>query len=97
MTIISIETEAYQNIIERLEKILEKLSELHKGPKLKDDWLDNQNVSQLLKISLRTLQSYRDSKLIPFSKIRGKIYYKSSDIDLFLESGYEPLIHCTND
>ena len=49
-------------------------------------WLDNQDVSQMLNISLRTLQNHRDNGVIPFTKLGSKIYYKASDIDSLLNS-----------
>jgi hypothetical protein len=51
----------------------------------KDDKpLDNQDVSQLLNVSLRTLQRYRTEGLLPFFKLGQKIYYKTSDIREFV-------------
>jgi excisionase family DNA binding protein len=50
--------------------------------------MDNQDVCELLHISKRTLQHYRDSGKLPFSQIGAKIYYKASDIDAFLQSNY---------
>ncbi len=54
----------------------------------REAWLDGQDVMQLLHISSRTLQTYRNNGILPFSQIRGKIYYKFSDIENILESNY---------
>jgi len=43
-------------------------------------FLDNNEVCEILHISSRTLQDYRDKGLIGFYKIEGKILYKLSDI-----------------
>jgi len=59
---------------------------------LDERWLDNQQVCDLLIISKRLLQSYRDEKKIPFSQINHKIYYKASDIQKFLKKNYKPVI-----
>ncbi|MFV0587976.1 helix-turn-helix domain-containing protein [Bacteroides reticulotermitis] len=50
--------------------------------------LDNRDVCKLLQISLRTLQDYRDKRLIAFYKLEGKILYKMSDILRLLERNY---------
>lgn len=42
--------------------------------------LDNEDVQRLLKISFRTLQRYKTEKLLPYTKIKGKSYYKKSDV-----------------
>ena len=49
-----------------------------------DKPMDNQDVSQLLHISHRTLQRYRSDGLLPFIKIGQKIYYKTSDVRDFI-------------
>ena len=45
-----------------------------------DELLDNQDVCQLLGITHRTLQRYKQYKLLPYEKIKGKSYYKKSDV-----------------
>jgi MerR family transcriptional regulator, repressor of the yfmOP operon len=55
---------------------------------LNEKWLSGDQVCNLLMISKRSLQTYRDQGVIPFSQIKRKIYYKASDIDLYLESHY---------
>lgn len=49
-------------------------------------WLDNQDVCDVLGISKRTLQTYRDKGLLPFSQIRHKIFYKPEDVEKFSQS-----------
>lgn len=55
---------------------------------LKNTWIDNQEVMQMLHISQRTLQTLRSNGTIPYSKIRGKFYYKVSDIEKLLQANY---------
>lgn len=43
-------------------------------------WLDNQDVMQMLHVSSSTLQRWRDINQLPYSKIKGKIWYLESDI-----------------
>ena len=45
---------------------------------------DNKQVCELLKISSRTLQTYRDTGVLPFSQIGRKCYYKAIDIEQFI-------------
>jgi MerR family transcriptional regulator, repressor of the yfmOP operon len=51
-------------------------------------WLSSDEVCHLLRISKRTLQSYRDHGILPFAQIGRKIYYKASDIDEYLNQHY---------
>lgn len=53
-----------------------------------DTFLGNKDVCKLLQLSPRTLQDYRDKRLIAFYKLEGKILYKMSDIRKMLENNY---------
>jgi len=77
-------------IMNKLKNLDEKFIELKDKAEnpLKERWLDNQEIMFILKISKRTLQTYRDEKLIPYSQIGNKIYYKSSDVEKFLLKNY---------
>ena len=48
----------------------------------------DEELSQRLKISRRSLQDYRNQGRIPYIKLGGKILYRSSDIERMLEEGY---------
>lgn len=65
-----------------------ELSQASRVERLKNTWIDNQDVMQMLHISTRTLQTLRTNGTIPFSKIRGKFYYKVSDIEELLQANY---------
>ena len=90
MEVVTLQSEVFINIVEMLKELNEKFEKLEyeaKNP-LTEKWLDNQEVVQLLKISKRTLQTYRDENLIAFSQIGNKMYYKTTDIEAFLKQNY---------
>ena len=49
-----------------------------------EKYLTNREVCQLLRISSRTLQNWRDTGKIQYIKLKGKILYKESEIFIFL-------------
>lgn len=49
-----------------------------------EKYLTNQEVCQLLRISSRTLQNWRDTGKIPFIRLKGKVLYKESNVFTFL-------------
>ncbi|WP_299124622.1 helix-turn-helix domain-containing protein [uncultured Winogradskyella sp.] len=55
---------------------------------LKDTWIDNQYVLQTLHISKRTLQTLRTNGTLPYSKVKGKFYYRVADIEQLLQDNY---------
>ena len=78
--------EAQEQMREVIRKLNDKIDRLNRkldsnnSPVTQDEtWLDNQAACQFLKISKRTLQSYRNQRVLPYSRIRGKIYYRLSD------------------
>ena len=54
-------------------------------------YLSSEEVCSHLRLSTRTLQEYRNSGMLPFYKIGGKILYKQSDIQTMLERHYYPI------
>lgn len=49
-------------------------------PAHSSQWLDNQEVMQILKISASTLKRRRLEGTLPCTRMKGKCYYKDSDI-----------------
>ena len=50
---------------------------------------DNQEVCQLLRISKRTLQRYRNNGALKFHSIYHKTYYKESDLHEFIRNNFD--------
>ena len=51
-------------------------------------YLTDKEVSQILKVSRRTLQEYRNDGVIPYMLLGGKVLYRESDLESVLESCY---------
>ncbi|NQU32617.1 MAG: helix-turn-helix domain-containing protein [Bacteroidetes bacterium] len=85
----------YFNLIKKIDKIDKRLDcleilltskqEEHK-PKRK--WLDVPEVCLLLNVSKRTVQAYRDNRMLKSTKLVGKIYFKAADIEAILGKNY---------
>jgi predicted DNA-binding transcriptional regulator AlpA len=87
MNAIIFSEEDFTKIINDLSEIKQAVNKKNLQP-LADKWLDVQEVCQLLHISKRTLINYRAEGLLPYSQINAKIYFKSSDIESYLEKHY---------
>ena len=81
---------------EMLDKIHSRISELALNVKTKqhlepqDVFFDNQEFLQLMNISKRTAQVWRDSGNIGYSQMGNKIYYRLIDIQDLLNENYNP-------
>ncbi|ANI89807.1 DNA-binding protein [Arachidicoccus ginsenosidimutans] len=53
-----------------------------------EKWLDNQEVCLMMNITKRTLQTYKDKGMLPYSKLNRKNYYKLSDVQALLKAGH---------
>ena len=51
-----------------------------------DEWLSSEEARQILGVSPKTWQNYRDRGIIPFSQTGRKIYVLRSDLDNYLKS-----------
>ncbi len=75
--------------LERLSTVVEKLFISRKPTLNGDSSYTDEELSQKLKLSRRSLQDYRNEGCIPYIKLGGKILYRSSDIEKLLEDGYK--------
>jgi len=53
-----------------------------------EEWLDGPEVMSMLNISTRTLQTLRSNQTLPYSRINGKFYYKTEDVENLLNRNY---------
>ena len=86
MEIVNIDAETFGKMLSKLESFAERMEHLYRlhGNRDMGQWLDNQDVCLLLKISPRTLQTLRDNGTLAFSRINHKIYYKPEDVEKIL-------------
>jgi len=86
MEVISIERSTYEELLTSFNSFVTKMKEMASRGNNKGlgDWLDNQDVCQILNISPRTLQTLRDNGILAYSQINRKVYYKPEDVERIL-------------
>jgi len=77
-----------QQMIIQLRNHIEEILKNYRPVMNGEIYLSGEDVCNLLHISKRTLQQYRDDNILPFIQIGGKIIYKESDILTVLEQNY---------
>lgn len=87
MGMITMDSEAYKEVVERLKRIEEYIIGVRStSDDLETMWVDGYSVCQYLQISERTLQRLRSKGEIPYSVLGGKVYYTLGAIKRALES-----------
>lgn len=76
------------SLLDNIQTKIEELVENNRPPFNGERFLTDKELSDLLKISRRCLQDYRDQGRIPYIQLGGKILYKVSDIEKLLEDNY---------
>ena len=83
MEVISIERSTYEELLTSFNSFINQMKVIagRGTDKRLGDWLDNQDVCQILNISPRTLQTLRQNGTLAYSQIEHKIYYKPEDVE----------------
>ena len=88
MTTLEVNLPALDQILSRLEVIESKVESIQKKKSITEEWISNPEAAEMLRVTPRTLQNYRDNGILPFSQVGSKIYYKVSDLKKHLDSHY---------
>ena len=82
MEIVSIEKETFRMMMAALDAFSEKVATLRRQSDTgrMERWLTGEEVCGQLRISPRTLQTLRDKRLIGYSQISRKYYYKPEEV-----------------
>ena len=84
MQVVMIENTAYQQLmerIERIEKYVVNATERQKALADEDVWLDNEQACKLLGVSKRSLQRYRSDGKLPYKMYGKNCRYRLSDVE----------------
>ena len=88
---LNMESDEMQLVVSALRGVGKRIVEVaktHKSVFAGELFLTGKEVCERLYISPRTLQDYRDRKIIPYTQFAGKILYKASDLEKILEENY---------
>ena len=91
MELINSNSEIIKDFFQSMERMVDSISRLAKEsrPLLNGEkFLSNREASKYLQVSIRTLQEWRDTGVIPYIQIKGKIIYRQSDMERLLQTYY---------
>lgn len=90
MDIVAIERVSFDSFRKKLEQIIslaDNTSLSSSDMCIEKEWIEGKTLAASLNISLRTLQSLRDSGKLSFSAVGKKVYYKVAEVQKLLDSG----------
>ena len=82
-----------KNVLENMKELLvlyKKVTGNYRPLLDGERYLTDREVAQILKVSRRTLQEYRNDGVLPYILLGGKVLYRESDLERVLESCYHP-------
>jgi len=82
------EMQVVLSAISSVSKRIKEVAQTHKPLFDGEHFLTGKEVCERLYISPRTLQDYRDRRVLPYMQFAGKILYKASDLTKLLEENY---------
>ena len=89
--VITMDTESVTVLWQNMQKNSKWLSgflESYSPPLGGERYLTDKEVAELLRVSRRTLQEYRNNRILPFILLGGKVLYPESELRKVLEANY---------
>jgi len=89
--VFTMEDEPLASVVQNMRKGSKWLSaflESYRPPLDGERYLTDREVAELLRVSRRTLQEYRNNRVLPFILLGGKVLYPESGLRELLEANY---------
>ncbi len=82
MEVITIEKRCFEELLQLTKVLTERVDSLNEKfrDKSMDEWFDGQDVCLALNISRRTLQTLRDKRIIGYTQLNRKFFYKPKEV-----------------
>ena len=74
--------------LDKVNRRIKEVAQTHKPLFGGEHFLTSKEVCERLYISPRTMQDYRDRRIIPYKQFAGKILYKELEIERILKNNY---------
>ena len=87
MEVITIDSQAFKELSAKINMIAQFVADMQEkaNAEPEDSWVDSYEVCTFLKVGERTLQRLRSQRLVNFTLIRGKTFYRISEIKRLME------------
>lgn len=83
-----IDAALFNSLLEKLNKLADEANKIRNNGKdaILEQWLDGQEVCEILGITKRTLQTLRETGKMAYTMVKHKVYYRPKDVQVFLDN-----------
>ena len=85
MEYIAIDKSTYDDMLNGIKKTIKEIQSLAEVHNIQSDWVENGELAEMLGISKRQLQGYRERGILGFSTIGRKIYYRRAEVEKLIK------------
>ena len=80
MEYVAIEKSEYEQLLGSIKKTVTEIRAIAEEYSINSEWIENGELAEMLGLSKRQLQGYRERGVLGFSTIGRKIYYRRDDV-----------------
>ena len=85
MEYVAIEKSEYEQLLCSIKKAAMEIRAIAEECSVNSEWVENGELAEILGISKRQLQGYRERGVLGFSTIGRKIYYRRADVEKLIK------------
>ena len=85
MEYVAIEKAEYEQLLNSVKKTVADIRTIAEECTINSEWIENGELSEMLGVSKRQLQGYRERGVLGFSTIGRKIYYRRAEVEKLIK------------
>ena len=86
MEYVAIEKSEYEQLLGSIKKAAMEIRAIAEEYSINSEWIENGELAEMLGLSKRQLQGYRERGVLGFSTIGRKIYYRRDEVERLIKN-----------
>ena len=86
MEYVAIEKSEYEQLLGTIKKVATEIRAIAEECTINSEWIENGELAEMLGLSKRQLQGYRERGVLSFSTIGRKIYYRRDEVERLIKN-----------
>ena len=86
-TMVMLPKEVWEGVASDIQDLKKMLAE-KTADEVNKQWVESTEARKMLRVSPKTWQKYRDSRIIPFAQIGRKIFVRRADLEAFMQKHF---------